>query len=76
VKKHDLAEIFTVNEEEDVKNIDIQLLINQIDRAIETSDVELEELESEVGFLKEINQIIQEFQSAVLVLVLFIDEIK
>lgn len=61
VKRHDLAEKIPVEEEVNVKNMDIRLLIKQIDKAIEFTELEAESIESEVNFLREVKSIVDTF---------------
>lgn len=63
VKKHDLAEKIPISEEVNVKNMDIRLLINQVDKAMEFTELELEGIESEILFMKEIKEIVDSFNT-------------
>jgi hypothetical protein len=63
VKRHDLTEKVPVGDDDDVKNIEIRLLINQIDKAFEFTEFEIENVEAEVSFLREIKIIVDTFNS-------------
>lgn len=61
VKKHDLAYNTIPIEEFNVKSMDIRLLIRQLDKGVEFSEIELDSLENEVNFLRELQDIVDSF---------------
>ena len=65
VKKHDLAYNAIPIEEYNVKSMDIRLLIRQLDKGIEFSEIELDSLESEVNFLRELKEIVDSFNKEI-----------
>ena len=52
--KHDLTGIVPLNSETNVKNLEIRLLIKQLNSIIESLDIEIESIETENGYLKDI----------------------
>jgi hypothetical protein len=65
VKRHDLTEKVPVDDDDNVKNMDIRLLINQIDKSLEFTEFDAENIESEVNFLKEVKIIVDSFNAQI-----------
>lgn len=52
-----------VNEDYNVKSMDIRLLIKQLEKGLEFTELELETIENEVNFLKELKAIVDSFNN-------------
>lgn len=63
--KHDLTEKIPINEDENVKNMDIRLLLKQLQKGVEFAEIELEYIEKEVSFLKELKCIVDSFNKQI-----------
>ena len=52
-------------DEFNVKNMDIRLLIKQLDEGLQFTEFELESIESEVTFLREIKEVVDSFNKQI-----------
>lgn len=56
-----MTEKIPINDDESVKNMDIRLLLKQLEKGLEFAEIELEYIETEVNFLRDLKAIVESF---------------